>query len=150
MELVFEFMLRARLEPPLPFGTGLLGERMFFNAFDGEVEGERLRGKLLPGGGDWLIAHPSGWGVLDVRTQIRTGDGALIFAHYPGVIEMKASVVEALTNGTGTRFEDQYFRTTPRFETGDARYAWMNTSLFVSEGRIMEGIGVEYRVHRVT
>ena len=150
MELTFEFMLRARLEPPLAFGAGLRGERMFFNAFDGEVEGARLNGKLLPGGGDWLLAHPSGWGVLDVRTQIRTTDGALIFAHYPGLIEMKASVVEALTNGTETRFEDQYFRTTPRFETGDARYAWLNTSLFVSEGRIVRGIGVEYRVHRVT
>ena len=32
MELVCEFVLRARLEPPLPFGSGLLGERMFFSA----------------------------------------------------------------------------------------------------------------------
>jgi len=150
MELVFEFVLRARLEPPLPFGGGLLGERMFFNAFDGEVEGERLNGKLLPGGGDWLIAHPSGWGVLDVRTQIRTDDGALIFVHYPGLIEMRPATLDALKNGTATRIEDQYFRTTPRFETGNARYAWLNQSLFVGAGRIIEGIGVEYRVHRVT
>lgn len=35
-------------------------------------------------------------------------------------------------------------------ETGDARYAWVNTSLFVGEGRVIEGLGVEYRVARVT
>lgn len=35
-------------------------------------------------------------------------------------------------------------------ETGDARYAWVNTSLFVGEGRAIEGLGVEYRVARVT
>jgi hypothetical protein len=63
---------------------------------------------------------------------------------------MKPTTLDALKNGTATRIEDQYFRTTPRFETGNARYAWLNQSLFVGEGRIVEGIGVEYRIHRVT
>jgi hypothetical protein len=150
MDLRHEFMLRARLEPPVSFGAGLLGERIFFHAIEGTVEGERLRGTLLPGGGDWLLAHPSGWGVLDVRVQIRTDDGALIYAHYPGLVEMSPTVLAALGNGTATRFEDQYFRTTPRMETGDLRYAWVNHSLFVGEGRAIEGLGVEYRVSRVT
>jgi len=150
MELKYEFLLRAKLEPPLAFGSGLFGERIFFHAFDGSVEGDRLRGKLLPGGGDWLITHPSGWGALDVRTQIRTDDGALIYAHYPGVLEMNATFMAAFGNGAATRFEDQYFRTTPRMETGDPRYAWVNQSLFVGEGRAIEGLGVEYRISRVT
>ncbi|WP_043363679.1 DUF3237 domain-containing protein [Belnapia sp. F-4-1] len=150
MELKHEFMLSARLEPPLAFGAGLRGDRIFFHAFDGRVEGERLHGTLLPGGGDWLIAHPSGWGILDVRTQIRTDDGALIYAHYPGLIEMDTAFAAAFANGTATRFEDQYFRTTPRMETGDPRYAWVNHSLFVGEGRVIEGLGVEYHVSRVT
>ena len=71
MELTHEFVLRARLDPPLAFGAGLRGDRMFFRATEGTVDGERLKGTLLPGGGDWLTAHPSGWGVLDVRAQIR-------------------------------------------------------------------------------
>ena len=149
MELVHESTLRARLGPPVRFGAGLLGERVFFHAVEGSVEGDRLRGTLLPGGGDWLIAHPSGWGVLDVRIQVRTHDGALIFAHYPGLVEMNATFMAAFGGGKATRFEDQYFRTTPRMETGDPRYAWVNHSLFVGEGRAIEGLGVEYRVHRV-
>ncbi len=35
------------------------------------------------------------------------------------------------------------------FETGDARYSWLNQSVFVGEGRVLEGFGVEYRVFRV-
>jgi hypothetical protein len=150
MELVHEFMLRARLEPPLAFGAGLLGERIFFNAVEGTVEGERMRGTLLPGGGDWLLAHPSGWGVLDVRTQVRTDDGALIYVQYHGLVEMNATFMAAFASGAQTRFEDQYFRTALRLETGDARYAWVNHSLFVGEGRAVEWPGVEYRVSRVT
>jgi hypothetical protein len=41
----------------------------------------------------------------------------------------------------------RYFRTTPQFETGDARYSWLNRSIFVAEGRIAPG-GVEYKVYR--
>jgi hypothetical protein len=62
---------------------------------------------------------------------------------------MNAGFMAAFGSGTATRFEDQYFRTTPRMETGDPRYAWVNHSLFVGEGRAIEGLGVEYRVSRV-
>ena len=47
------------------------------------------------------------------------------------------------------RAGDQYFRTTPRFETGDTRYAWLNQSVSVAEGRLLPGFGVEYRVYCV-
>jgi maleate isomerase len=91
MELTHGFTLRARLEPAVAFGAGLLGERVFLHAVEGTVEGERLRGTLLPGGGDRRVAHPSGWGVLDVRAQFRTHDGALVSIHYPGLVEMDAA-----------------------------------------------------------
>ena len=40
--------------------------------------------------------------------------------------------------------------TKPRFETGDPRYAWLNTTFFIGEGRSLPGLGVEYRVWRPT
>jgi hypothetical protein len=46
-------------------------------------------------------------------------------------------------------FADQYFRSTPRIETGDERYAWVNQTVFVAQGRLIPG-GVEYEVYRVT
>jgi hypothetical protein len=59
-------------------------------------------------------------------------------------------VMTATTNGSGTDWSDQYFRTAPRFETGDERYKWLTTSLFVAEGRLKGGGRVDYRVYRIT
>ena len=63
---------------------------------------------------------------------------------------MNGAIQTALADATATSFEDQYFRVTPRFETGDPRYSWLNQSIFVAEGHVLEGFGVEYRVYRVT
>jgi len=54
----------------------------------------------------------------------------------------------ALASGSGTEFGDCDFFTNPRIETGDARYAWLNTTFFIGEGRILPGLGVAYRVWR--
>jgi hypothetical protein len=149
MDLVHEMTYHAMLRPPLPIGDGGFGERTFFDVIEGTVQGPRIRGKFTGAGGDWLIAGPDGFGRLDVRAQIETHDGAFIFLHYPGLLEMNVAIQTAMSNATGTDFGDQYFRTTPRFETGDARYSWLNQSVFVGEGRVLDGFGVEYRVSRV-
>ena len=67
---------------------------------------------------------------------------------YFGLLEMNAAVQNATENQTGTEFSDQYFYTNPRIETGDARYSWLNTTFFIGEGRIISGLGIEYRVWR--
>ena len=56
--------------------------------------------------------------------------------------------VNAVSGPAGTDYGDQYFFTNPRIETGDPRYAWVNTTFFVGEGRFLPGLGVEYRVWR--
>jgi hypothetical protein len=56
----------------------------------------------------------------------------------------------AIASGAATDWSDRYFRTTPRFETGDERYKWLTASLGVSEGRLKKGGGVECRVFRIT
>ncbi|HEY2644324.1 MAG TPA: DUF3237 family protein, partial [Galbitalea sp.] len=76
-------------------------------------------------------------------------DGANIYTHYTGLLELNDRVMNATVSGTATDWADQYFRTTPRFETGDDRYRWLTQSLFVAEGRLLAGGGVEYRVHRI-
>ena len=62
---------------------------------------------------------------------------------------MNERVQTALAEGTETAYEDQYFRTTPRLETGDERYAWVNQTVFVGEGRLVPGPRVEFRLFRV-
>jgi hypothetical protein len=150
LESQFEFEYYAMLKPPLEVGPGPYGTRLFFEVTEGVVTGERLSGRLLTGGGDWLLVGPDGWGRLDVRAQIQTHDNAVLYMTYHGVLEITDRVQEALEAGGETRWEDHYFRTSPRLETGDPRYGWVNQSLFVAQGRIYPGGGVQYRVHRVT
>jgi hypothetical protein len=150
MDLVHEFDYWATLKPPVQI-AGPLGTRIFFEVTgEGRVEGERLKARVLTGGGDWLLVGSDGLGRLDVRAQIETDDGAVIYVQYHGILELNETVQHALATGEGTDFGDQYFRTMPRFQTGDERYAWLNRSVFVAEGRAYPGLGVEYRVYRVT
>ena len=148
MELIHEMTYRATLAPPLTIGAGPFGTRMVIDVTGGEVEGPRIRGTFVGAGADWLILGADGFGRVDVRGQIATDDGAFIYAQYEGVLEMNEKVLAAMAAAEGTDFSDQYFRTTPRFETGDERYAWLNQSVFVAEGRLYPGLGVEYRVYR--
>jgi hypothetical protein len=124
MELIHEMTYRAMLAPPVTIGAGPFGTRMVIDVTGGEVEGPRIRGTFVGAGADWLILGSDGFGRVDVRGQIATDDGAFIYAQYKGVLEMNEKVLAAMGAAEGTEFSDQYFRTTPRFETGDERYAW--------------------------
>ncbi len=150
MKLEYEFTYTVSLRAPVAIGPGPFGMRMFFEVTGGIAKGARINGSLLTGGGDWILIGPDGWGRLDVRGQLHTDDGAVLYLSYFGVLEMNERVQHATGSSTGgTEYADQYFRTTPRLETGDPRYAWVNHTVFVAEGRIRPGPGVEYLVYRV-
>lgn len=147
MELVHEFSFTATLKPPLAIGAGPIGTRMYYEVDGGEVVGDRLHGSVR-GGGEWALIGPDGFLRVDVRLQVETHDGAFLYGQYVGLLEMNAAVQNAVETGKGTDFGDQRFYTNPRFETGDARYSWLNTTFFIGEGRMLPGLGVEYRVWR--
>ena len=149
MDLEYEFTYHATLKEPVNVGPGPFGTRMVFEVTGGRFEGPRLKGQIVTGGADWLLVGADGWGRLDVRAQFVTDDGAAIYVSYYGLLEMNEKVARATAETTGTDYGDQYFRTSPRFETGDPRYAWLNHTLFVAEGRVLPGPAVEYRVYRV-
>ena len=147
MEFVEEFVFNAQLREPLPIGTGPIGTRNYFDVESGEVHGARLNGKVL-GGGEWALIGPDGFLRVDVRVQVQTHDDAFLYVQYVGLLGLDETVQGALAEGKGTEFGDQYFYTNPRIETGDQRYAWLNTTFFVGQGRFLAGGGVEYRVSR--
>ncbi|MGH7821175.1 MAG: DUF3237 domain-containing protein [Candidatus Binatia bacterium] len=150
MNLEYELTYQATLKEALAVGPGPFGTRLVVEVTGGHFEGKRMRGRILTGGADWLLVGPDGYGRLDVRVQLVTDDGASLYLSYLGVLEMTDKVQAALQTASGTEYGDHYFRTAPRFETGDPRYAWLNRTLFVGEGHILPGRTVEYRVYRVT
>lgn len=150
MELVHEFTFTAQLAPSVPIGTGPFGTRRIREVVGGEVTGDRIRGRVGTGGGDWVLLGPDGWGRLDVRLTIHTDDDAHLYVQYFGVIEYTDAALAANAGERSSDYDEHYFRTAPRIETGDERYAWVNRTVFVADGRLHPGPVVEYRVHRVT
>lgn len=102
----------------------------------------------LVAGGEWALIGPDGYLRVDVRAQVETHDGAHIYVQYVGLLEMNEAVQRAIETEGATQISDQHFYVNPRMETGDERYAWVNTTFFVGEGRIAAGLGVEYQIWR--
>jgi Protein of unknown function (DUF3237) len=150
MELVHEFTFNAVLKEAVSIGPGPFGERTIYEVLSGEVTGERINGTMGTGGADWILAGPDGFGRLDVRATMHTNDGANIYVQYFGVIEYTEAALAAVDGSRSSDFDEHYFRITPRLETGDERYSWVNQTIFVADGRIHPGPIAEYRVHRVT
>lgn len=145
MKLEHLVTYHADLKPPQQVGQGPTGTRSIFDVTGGSFEGPKMRGKILPSGGDWLLTGPDGVGRLDVRATFETDDGALVYMQYFGVIVVAGVGAEKAARGEATDYGDVYFMTQPRFETGDPRYAWLNSVVAVGEGRYGPG-WVEYRV----
>lgn len=145
MKLEHIMTYHADLKPPQEVGPGPIGTRRIFDVTGGTFEGPKLRGKILPSGGDWLLTGPDGVGRLDVRATFETDDGALVYMQYFGVIVVAGAGAEKAARGEATEYGDVYFMTQPRFETGDPRYAWLSSVVAVGEGRFGPN-WVEYRV----
>jgi hypothetical protein len=148
MELAHEFDFHADMGTPLMPGNGPRGTRIIGIVAGGWVKGDRINGVLAGPGADWALLGAVGWSEIDVRAQIQTVDGAVLYMTYTGVLETNEKVMAAFMGGPETAFDDHYFRTTPRLETGDARYLWVNHTIFVARGRLVPG-AVEYEVYRI-
>ncbi len=137
--------IHADLKPFTDTGRGPYGSRLIFDVTGGHFEGAYLKGTILPSGGDWFLVDNEGVGHLDVRLTMETDDGARIYVQYYGVLVMDKEVNKALAQGKEPEYGDTYFMTQPRFETGDARYKWLNRTVAAGEGRQLPG-AVEYRM----
>ena len=69
--------LRLSTAPTQDIGAGPHGTRITFPVIGGTFEGERLRGKVLSGGDDWVIQRADGVYELDLRVTLETDDGAI-------------------------------------------------------------------------
>ncbi|MGP4028150.1 DUF3237 domain-containing protein [Actinomadura sp. 3N407] len=139
------------LNPQLDMGAGPFGRRILFGGAGGTFDGPRLRGDVLPGGGDWALFRPGGSMTLDVRLTLRTHDGALVYMGYGGRWITPPELRAAVADPAGRHRVDPagyYFRTNPLFETGSERYAWLNDIVCVGSGYLVEG-GIAYKISQV-
>src|SRR5579862_3230857 len=110
------------------------GSRVTAPIASGHFEGPRLRGRVLPGGGDWTLLRGDGVLELDLRLTLETDDGALIYMTSFGLRHGPPEVIAALARGESVNPSTYYFRTAPRFETSAPQYAFLNRVIAISSG----------------
>jgi hypothetical protein len=134
------FKIALTVGSPQPIGAAPAGNRRVVTVTGGRFEGERLRGTVLEGGSDWIIARPDGTTALDVRMVLKTDDGALIGLTYRGLRHGPAEVMEKVNRGEQVDPSSYYFRTAMFFETAEPKYEWLNRTIAIGSGhRTAEG-----------
>ncbi|MEM9746305.1 MAG: DUF3237 domain-containing protein [Actinomycetota bacterium] len=117
--------------------SGPSGTRLVATVSEATFEGPQISASMPEGvaSGDWITMRADKSFALDVRLSLRTDDGADLYVTYTGI---------GVPNGDGTAT----IRTSPRFETGDERYAWLNNTFCVALGETTAE-GVTYDVYSV-
>jgi hypothetical protein len=111
------------------------GDRVVVPVTGGTFEGPRLKGVIAGPGGDWIVVRSDGSSLLDLRLLLQTDDGQKIYMACRGI---------AYTQPGGAL----YARILPAFETGSAKYTWLNNVVAVGVYRPMPE-KVAYRVYRI-
>jgi hypothetical protein len=145
----FLFHLAGSVGEPRDIGATPRGTRRFYPVVSGSFEGPRLRGEVLPDGGDWLLLRPDGVLEQDVRLTLKTDDGAFIYVRYAGMRHGPPEVMARLAQGEVVDPSEYYFRVAPVFETGAERYAWLNNILAVGVGERLPPNVVRYSVFQI-
>ncbi|MBA3810390.1 MAG: DUF3237 domain-containing protein [Caulobacteraceae bacterium] len=118
----------------LKIGATVHGKRRIAPIIGGRFEGDRLRGKVLPGGADWVINRPDGPMAIDVRITLETDDEALIYVTYQGLFKAGPEAMARFNRGEPLDEADYVLRTVVRFETGAEPYRWLNDLLAIGVG----------------
>jgi hypothetical protein len=128
VEHLFDLHLDVTIPSMIPGGPA--GTRVTVQLDGGSFIGPRLSGFVIGPSADWAVVRADGSLKLDVRVLLRTDDGADVYMSYSGI---------GLDGGSR-------LRTAPLFETGDERYAWLNTVQAVATGSA-DGAVVDYQVY---
>src|SRR5262249_7695034 len=131
-----EFLLDLVLDRGAASNVGSAGaNRVVVAIAGGTFRGPKLKGTIVAPSGDWIVGRPDGSSVLDIRAVLQTDDDQKISMPCRGI-------AYPLPGGR------LHSRILPLFETGAAKYFWLNNVVSVGVYRSVPG-QVSYRVYRV-
>lgn len=146
-EPLWEFLCEVALETALPEAIGQTqhGNRQIVLVTGGSFAGPRLQGKVLAGGGDWVLARPDEVRELDGRVIWQTEDGALLYVTYQGYRTKVSEGLPRWLAGEHSAPEEYYHLITLHFETSAAQYAWLQQVVVLGSGALIQR-GVNYHI----
>jgi hypothetical protein len=144
--LEFAFEVRAEVADPLVVGELPNGTRRIIDILGGTFEGPGISGRLRPGGADWqMIRREDGFTEVDARYTLETDSGSLIYVSNLGIRHAPPDVMRRLNAGETVDQSEIYFRTVPKFETGDPDLEWLMRSIFICTGeRYPNGVIIRF------
>lgn len=147
----FEFLLGVSLEveKPVRIGPTHSGDRRVVGVSGGSFEGPGLKGRVLPGGSDWIVVRRDGVLLQDVRLVLEADDGERLLMSYRGMRHGPDAVMRRVETGEDPDPSGYYFRTAPVFEAPDGRYDWLNKLWAFAVGRRL-ATGVIYSVYALS
>lgn len=125
------FSITAKIGQVLTGGTGAHGERLHIPIVGGSVSGERLRGKIVPGGSDWPVIGTDGHSRISAHYTIVADDGTAIYVTNEGLRVSPPKVLARLRAKETVAPAEYYFRTVPKFDVGDGPHQWLREHLFI-------------------
>ncbi|KAK3382761.1 hypothetical protein B0T24DRAFT_602473 [Lasiosphaeria ovina] len=151
--LDLDFRLSIRVKPKINVGTGNFGLQSWISCIGGQWAGRWGKGTVLPGGQDMQTTVKDMSTHISARYLIQTQDDkpAVITCNIKGWWLGEKDIMERLQdpvaadNITAQRYK---FRVTMELETGDPRYAEINTGIWVGSG-CRRGAEIVYDAYRV-
>ena len=133
------FTLTVEAAAPHVIEAGPCGTRRFVPVTGGSFSGQRLAGRVLPGGADCQLVRPDGVAELDVRVSLQTDDGVVLLMKGFGLRHGPAEVLQRLARREEVDPALYYFRQTAWFEAPPGRHAWLNRVVAVGRGERRPG-----------
>lgn len=150
LPFTMEYLASIRIPLKAPETIGVTPEGIRVNWFwypaEGEIIGQKIRGKVRQMGGDWMTIRRDGVGLIDVRATIETDDGALVSVSHHGHYDLgPTGYQDFLDHRWPARAPT---RTTPTFHTAHPDYVWLNRLVCVGIGEVrMQELAYAYDLY---
>jgi hypothetical protein len=142
--------MSATISEPEIIGVVPEGIRATAYVTGGDLHGPKIKGRLLPVGGDWWTVRTDGVAILDVRATLSTDDGALIYTFYQGTADLGPNGYERVLEGAPPPPEGVDLRICPRYQTSHPDYLWLNRAVCIGVGKsFLEKGQVNYDIYQV-
>jgi hypothetical protein len=122
----FVFTIFATIADVLTVGETATGQVRAIPITGGEVVGENLKGRVVPGGADWQRTRSDGVTELEATYAIELSDRTVVKVVNRGIIVPSGS--EAAN----------YFRTAIEFVAPAGKWQWLNESIFLCTAGLVQ------------
>jgi len=131
LETRYVFTITVRIGEVTTAGEIGSGVRRIIPILGGEVRGT-INGKVCAFGADFQIIRARELIELEAKYAFETDDGAVVYVENRGIRFGPVELLQKLKRGEPVDPKLIYFRTAPKFETGNETYRWLMEHLFVA------------------